>query len=276
VSVIIPVYNQAGYLRQAIDSVLAQTYTDFELIVVDDGSTDDTPAVIARFGGRIRAFRKPNGGFATALNLGIRSSRAAWVAWLSADDLWTPEKLARQMTAVRNSGPVGLVFTDFLKIGPDGSVLERVHAPDQLSTPRATFLHLLRGCYVNGSTVLIPRAVLEELGLFGERERLAADYDLFLRIAARHAILHVPEPLVLYRVHPGQGTVTKRELLERETNRIIARTLRATGGSLALIGLVLCLRDRILSLGWRSRRYGGPWYAAKFYLGDFLLALVRS
>src|SRR5712692_1331271 len=101
VSAIIPVYNQERYLREAIDSVLAQTYHDFELLVVDDGSTDATPETIASYGPGIRAFRKTNGGGASALNLGIRQARGGWIGWLSSDDIWEPSKLARQMAALR-------------------------------------------------------------------------------------------------------------------------------------------------------------------------------
>lgn len=93
VSVIIPVYNGAKYLMEAIDSVLSQTFTDFELLVVDDGSTDETWGLIQSYGSRVRGFRKLNGGVASALNLGIRESRGKWIAWLSHDDAFLPKKL---------------------------------------------------------------------------------------------------------------------------------------------------------------------------------------
>ena len=100
VSVIIPTYNRSLSVREAIESVLAQTYRDFELIVVDDGSADNTPSVLGSFGERIRGIRQANAGVSAARNAGIRAAKGEWVAFLDSDDLWVPQKLERQMAGV--------------------------------------------------------------------------------------------------------------------------------------------------------------------------------
>src|SRR5438094_950378 len=106
-------------MRPAADSskkILAQTYSDFETIVVDDGSTDDTPQILASYGPGIRAFRKPNGGGASAINLGIGRARGEWIAWLSADDLWEPTNLERKMATIEEDPFIGLLYSDFATI----------------------------------------------------------------------------------------------------------------------------------------------------------------
>ena len=119
VSVVIPTYNQARYLGDCIDSVLAQSYAAIEIVVVDDGSTDATPNVLAGYGDRINQIRQTNHGAASALNRGIRASRGAFVCWLSSDDAFTPDKIARQVTAFRDEPSLGLSFMGFDTVDAD-------------------------------------------------------------------------------------------------------------------------------------------------------------
>jgi glycosyltransferase involved in cell wall biosynthesis len=274
--VIIPVYNQdESYLREAIGSVLAQTYRSLELIVVDDGSTNGTPEVIASYGPRLRSIRKPNGGVASALNAGIREARGEWIAWLSSDDLWEPDKLARQLEALRGARSVGLVYSDSLVIDSLGNVLDRQSCPNP-STVRRRLVRLVRGCFINGCSTLVRRAVFDDVGPFDEGDRLTPDYDLWLRMVPHYDVLHVPEPLVRYRIHSGQ-TSARREEVERAGKRVASRALRRMGPALGGLGAVLRLKDEIASLPWRIRRTGGGCSLASRVkaVADSLRYLVR-
>lgn len=252
---VIPVYNQERYLGAAIDSVLAQSFRDFELIVVDDGSTDRTPDVMARFGPQIRPVHKPNGGNASALNAGIREAGGRWIGWLSSDDLWEPTKLERQLEALRVHPEAALAYTDVLVIDGEDHVLYRRSYPSP-QTARARLRLLLRTCYINGSTVLVRRDVLDRVGPFDERDRLASDHDMWLRIAERFDVLHVPEALVRYRVHGAQLS-KKGALMERGGKRAAMRSVRRVGAGLGLEVLLLRLWDELSSIPWMSRGSGG-------------------
>ncbi len=256
ISVIIPVYNQERYLGDAIDSVLAQTYTDYELIVVDDGSTDGTPEVIASYGLRVRGFRKPNGGGASALNLGISQAQGDWIAWLSSDDLWEPHKLALQVEAIGQSPTVGLVFSDDLRIDSHGRVIGESYAWCP-RTKLAQQVWLARKCFINGSTALIRHDVFDNVGLFDETERFAPDYDLWFRIVQRYDVLHIPEPLVRYRVHPGQ-TSTNVRAMRQAGKRVLIKGLRRMEATAALFGVAAYLMYQVMQLPWRVKNASDP------------------
>lgn len=206
VSIVIPVYNGANFLREAIESALAQTYPHVEVLVVNDGSTDGgaTAAIARSYGDRIRYVEKPNGGVASALNVGIREMRGEYFSWLSHDDLYRPEKIAAQV-AVALRYPQAVLYGDVENIGPDGRMLgwRRVAA-----LPPSMRLAIITGDPVHGLTVLIPRTCLARVGPFDERLRTIQDYDMWFRLAAHFPFIHVPGLLVQYRVHPSQGTQT--------------------------------------------------------------------
>ncbi len=252
VSVVIPVFNQERYLALAIDSVLAQTYRDLELIVVDDGSTDGTLEVIRGYGSRIRALRKPNGGNASALNLGIQEASGEWIAWLSSDDLWEPNKLNRQMEAAQALPSTEFVFTDDVIIDSEGMVLERRH----FSLPSSKTMRLLklaRGCFIDGSSVLIHRNVFRRVGLFDEGDRLTSDYDLWLRVVKDCDMIHIPEPLVRYRVHGAQAS-KNHEAMMRAWHGVLSRSLPEMGPVLGALAAALIVKDELMLMPWRIRK----------------------
>lgn len=255
VSVIIPVYNQERYLASAVESVLNQTFSDFELIVVDDGSTDRTPDVIASFVSRIRALRKPNGGGASALNLGIQEARGAWIAWLSSDDLWEPTKLERQIAEIRRQPTYAFSYTDAHIVDAEGLIVERQHLPNP-RTRRARMLLLVRRSFINGIGVLVRRDVFKDVGLFDEENRFTYDFDMWSRIAPRYDFLHVPEPLVRYRVHQGQAS-RNIAAMERSRKRVISRALRRYGRVYGTLGVVLRGVDAVLKVPWQLSPRGG-------------------
>uniref|UniRef100_A0A7C3ZB38 Glycosyltransferase family 2 protein n=1 Tax=Desulfobacca acetoxidans TaxID=60893 RepID=A0A7C3ZB38_9BACT len=197
VSVIIPTYNRAAWVVEAVTSVLAQTYQDFELVVVDDGSTDTTPAALARFDGRIKVLRRETRrGVSAARNLGAAAAAGEWLAFLDSDDLWLPEKLARQVEYLRHHPDLLICQTGetWIRNGV------RVNPP--LACRKAAgdlFLPSLRRCLVSPSAVMLTRRLFHDLGGFDETLPAAEDYDLWLRITWRHKVGLEPEPLVIKR-----------------------------------------------------------------------------
>jgi len=206
VSVVIPTYNRCQLVQLAIDSVLAQTYTDYELIVVDDGSTDGTgEALASRYGDRIRYVWQENQGESSARNRGISIARGKYIAFLDSDDLWCPEKLARQMALLERSPAVGLVFCQAQKIDEVGKRLPGPPIGADSSQLEPTFENLCLHNFVaaGGSTAVMRKAVLEEVGGFDETIHFAEDWDLWLRTVLVTDIAGIPEPLASVRLHRG-------------------------------------------------------------------------
>jgi hypothetical protein len=201
VSVVIPTYNAGSYLTEAIDSVLAQTYRHWELIVVDDGSTDDTPAVLARYAhdGRIRVLRQKNQGASVALNRGIAAARGDLVCWLSADDIFLPAKLAAQVAVFTGDPEVGLCCTGFELIDAVGRRLRSEPEPRWRHPDPLVSIYWTNP--INGSTVMMRRELFDELGPFDETLRADVDADMWFRVARHHAIRTVPGVMLRYRVH---------------------------------------------------------------------------
>lgn len=233
VSAIIPTFERAELLTGAIESVLAQRHVDVECVVVDDGSRDHTPAVIAAFGESIRSIRIPNGGPSRARNVGARLARGRWLAFLDSDDRWEPDKLSTQL---RHTRGVDLVYTDrrgFGDVVPGREMLSsilRMHEGD-------VFEPLLLGNFIPLSSVLMKRDVFLELGGFCEDLHGSEDWDLWLRYAARRPVAFVRAPLTQYRKHE-QG-------ISRDPLRMTGTHLRVIERALALPrGAALPARQR--------------------------------
>jgi glycosyltransferase involved in cell wall biosynthesis len=227
VSVVIPTYNAARFLVDAIDSVLAQTYQPLEVLVVDDGSTDDTARVLEPYGGRIRYIRQTNGGPAKARNRGIREAKGELIAFLDADDQWLPEKLSKQWACHRAHPDAALSHTDLYRVlQPAG---ERTYRHDGRERFAGNcYLEFFRNNGVTPSTVLLTRACLETVGLFDEKIRAASteDWELWIRIARRYPLAYLNEPLTLYRVHPTSGSQNLLRMVEN-TYYTLAKSLQA-------------------------------------------------
>jgi glycosyltransferase involved in cell wall biosynthesis len=199
VSVVIPNYNCGRFVADAIDSVLQQSYPHHEIIVVDDGSTDDSLAVVQQYGSRVRIVTQRNQGVSAARNAGIRESRGELVAFLDADDTWHPEKLARQVPLFANPA-VGLVYCGVEYVDEGMSPLGT-----NLTGRRGRVLReiaLLRGTVVlaGGSTAVVRRASFDKAGLFDRELSTAADWDMWRRIACYDEIDVAREPLMKYRL----------------------------------------------------------------------------
>lgn len=196
VSVIIPTYNRGWIIQEAIDSVLAQDFSDFELIVVDDGSTDNTLDIIRSYSEDIIFLRQHNKGVSAARNQGITSSAGRLIAFLDSDDLWLPEKLTIQV--------------DFLHSHPDAFICQseeiwirngvRVNPKKRHKKPSGMiFEPSLALCLVSPSAVMVKRSLFEEVGAFDECLPACEDYDLWLRVSCRYPIALIDTPLVIKR-----------------------------------------------------------------------------
>jgi glycosyltransferase involved in cell wall biosynthesis len=203
VSVVIPAYNAEKYLAETIRSVLDQTYNSYEVIVVDDGSSDGTLEVARSFEPRIKALAKSNGGPASARNLAIRNSRGAYIAFLDSDDLWTPDKLERQIALLENNPAVGLTYSEALMFTEDKG--ERKVGERIGFTLNPSFRSLLFGDYIPNSTVMIRRACVDKVGLLNESRELIGveDYEYWMRVAKHFKMVGIPRPLAHYRIREG-------------------------------------------------------------------------
>lgn len=206
VSVIIPTYNRRDYVQEAIDSVLAQTYTDYEVIVVDDGSTDHTGEVLqARYGEGIRYKWQKNQGESQARNEGLSLSQGEYVAFLDSDDLWLPHKLARQLSELTLHPDVDMVFSQAWMIDEQGCRVQNM-APLGSSLSPADYRYdalCVQNGIVGPSTVIIRRRLLDEVGGFNTAIRFGEDWDLWIRVAAASCIHFIPEVLACIRRHQG-------------------------------------------------------------------------
>ena len=203
-SVIIPSFNYAEYLPAAISSVLAQTDSDFELLIVDDGSTDGSLALArACFDPRVRVLVQPNRGLSAARNAGIRATRGRYIAFLDADDMWVREKLALQSELLDRVPAVGLVYTRFGIIDAGGCVQSQGRSFLGARPSGAILRHLLEGNVIGtASTICLRRDLVEDRKiLFDDIQTYAEDWHFYLRIAARTRIHYIPCTLAYHRQH---------------------------------------------------------------------------
>lgn len=210
VSVILPVYNGANYLRFAIESVLNQTLRDFELIVVDDGSTDSSPDIIRSYGTRLKYLRKENGGVATAFNAGIKASSGRHISWLSHDDVFMPAKLELQVSALSRQVAPAVCYTDIEFIDEEGVITEERKLPEYERR------EVMRNLLVSGPIVmasyslLYDRGCLDEIGMYDESQRNTQDADMLIKLARRFPLTRVPQSLMQVRRHSAQGSSNKQ------------------------------------------------------------------
>jgi len=206
VSVVMPAYNTERFIGEAIRSVVRQTYTDWELLVIDDGSTDDTPRVVAdMMESRIRYIHTENMGAGSARNLGIEKARGDFVAFLDSDDVWFPHKLAVQVDVLRRDPETGLTYSNLWyvnergkRIGMPRFALERL--PDGWCLDK---LLVRNGVIGGGSTVMVRRLLLHRVGPFDTSLLMGQDWDLWLRLATCSKFRYTPQALMAYRQRRG-------------------------------------------------------------------------
>jgi len=258
ISVVIPTYNSAHSLPDAIGSVRAQRWPNLEILVVDDGSTDRTDRVLADLAGPdMHVIRQQNHGPAAARNSGIAAASGEWIAFLDADDLWLPGKLERQFDAIRCTPHVGFCYSDSLVQTTDGRTEKT-----KCRRPReATFLELLWGNMMSTATVLVRRDCFQVVGHFDPELRTGEDWDMWLRLATCFETVWVREPLALIRKSlKPRDSVTKLSCDSLE--RCVLRVLRRLFSSAEV-------RQRHPEVAVRRRRTLAWHYSvlAKSYLG---------
>lgn len=235
VSTIIPTYNAEKWIRETVDSVLAQTYSPVEIIVVDDGSKDGTRAILSTYGDRIRVIENDiNQGVSISRNIAIDNSKGDYIALLDHDDLWHPQKLEKQMSLFNSNPRLGLVYCDayYEKGGQDRWRSFQINQPFR----GITFDKLLEHNFVLCLTAVIPRRVLMQVRWFHPDLNCGEDYDLFLRIAERFPIDFVDEPLATYRVH-AENYSHRIDIRYTEWIQILLshRARRGVYGSIAMV-----------------------------------------
>ncbi len=196
VSVIIPTYNRGWILKETIDSVLAQDFTDFELIVVDDGSTDNTQGILNSYKEDIVILRQENKGVSSARNKGIASASGQFIAFLDSDDLWLSQKLSTQVDFF-NANPDALICQTEEKWIRNGIRVNPKKRHKKLSGD--IFEHSLYLCLVSPSAVMIKRSLFEKTGMFDETLPACEDYDMWLRISCRYPVYLIDTPLIIKR-----------------------------------------------------------------------------
>jgi glycosyltransferase involved in cell wall biosynthesis len=207
VSIIIPVYNGANYMSQAIDSALAQTWPNTEVVVVNDGSTDDgaTARIAGGYGDRIRYIAKPNGGVASALNAGIEAMTGDIFCWLSHDDLHVATKAEEQVKAWLAIGREdAILYSDYTLINERGAKITDVSLDHAMLESKPLY-SVFRGC-IHGCSVFVPAHLFETSGLFDVGRPTTQDYDLWFRMLRHATFVHMPRLLVLSRWHAEQGS----------------------------------------------------------------------
>jgi glycosyltransferase involved in cell wall biosynthesis len=225
-------YNRAHFLPGALESVFAQTRPPVEVLVVDDGSTDDTPNVLAQYADRIRIVRQANGGRSAARNTAVREATGRFLSFLDSDDRWLPHKLERQVPVLESDDGVGLVHGHVDLIGPDDEPLPEETARHHEAFSAAhrepvTYAGYAFDCRCFSSAVTVRVDAVREVGLY-DPELLLDDYDLYLRLALSWRIVFLEGSAVaLYRHHPGQMTTYELTMGQIQTAEKHLRLLAA-------------------------------------------------
>lgn len=238
ISVVLPCYNGRRYLDEALQSVLAQTYRDFELLVVDDGSTDDSPEIAGRYAAadaRVRVIRGGRGGISAALNRGIAEARFPWIARMDGDDVALPTRFERQMAAAAADPGVVAWGTYARHFGPDGRVLGVSRTGPTTRDEFARLRAAGEDVYLIHPTTLLRRDVVLRVGGYDGTFDNCEDLELFDRMAEAGPMLAIPEPLLLYRVHPASVSMTRFFNMRRLAGFVQARQrARLAGQALTL------------------------------------------
>jgi len=219
VSVIIPTFNRRDYITIALDSVLAQTYKDYEIIIIDDGSSDDTREILKPYRDNLRYFYQENRGIAPSRNRGIEEARGDYIALLDSDDYWLPEKLEHQVNGFRENPQCGMIATRCSSIDPSG----RFRKHNRPGKSGWVLLDLFKANFIRTSSAMITRECLTTVGLFDESLTECEEYDLWLRIAKHYPISFINDPLTVYTDNPHGvstdslvGRLIRLKVLEKE------------------------------------------------------------
>lgn len=251
VSIILPAFNRERFLDEAIQSVFSQTYPHWELIVVDDGSTDSTAAIARRYAdenpGAVRLISKRNGGVVSARNAGIQASRGEFVAFIDSDDRWDSSKLALQVDSLSAYPPASFVYTGHHIVDSTGT-LQRTVLPDPRFQGHIEKLLWLEHNEILGPTMIVRRDALFSVGLFDERLRGAENLDLRIKLARRGPVHYVNAPLYFYRKH-DESLTAQVDLMVAQHWRMIQAHFAPGEPAAKIPGL----RRQVIARHWRQR-----------------------
>jgi glycosyltransferase involved in cell wall biosynthesis len=227
VSIVIPVFNGSDYLREAIESALAQTYRNIEIVVINDGSQDDgeTERIALSYGDSIQYFAQKNGGVGSALNVATEKMTGDYFSWLSHDDLYCPEKVEAQVRALAGMDRTrSILYGDYAIFFDNAADVRETHLP---TVPPDQFRYFITtNNILHGCTLLIPKAAFDECGGFNEALRTTQDYDLWFRMAKKFQFIHIPGVQVKARSHAEQGSVKMKDTALREINALLSGFVR--------------------------------------------------
>lgn len=241
ISVIIPTFNKAQFIEEAVESVLGQSYRNLEIIVVDDGSTDNTRDVLKKYQNNIAYVSQNNNGPSSARNYGIRTARADHIAFLDSDDVWFPEKLEAQMEVMSRNQTVGLVGCGAYTIDSEGRI-QKEYISEKYHTRQEVLRDLqTRKISFNPSIVLVKRACIDRVGGFKDGLHYGEDWDLWLRIAKHYEIEFIRKALVKVRKYGGHRPYQQVQIMRSNIRRVIS--------------------DNLNEEGWRTR---GPLYSVLY------------
>ncbi len=264
VSIVIAAYNMAKYLPLAIQSALDQIYDNVEVLIIDDGSADDTISVVQPFlvDPRVRYIYQQNAGQASAKNHGICKSRGEFIAFLDADDIWLPGKLEQQVPLFLKSPSIGVVYSRYIEIDAEGKELRLLGSTFYRGNVSG---HLLVFNFVGFSTSVVRRECFDQFGCFKEDLGMGIDYELWLRFSTQYEFDYVDRPLVFYRVWSGQmsknckqrylnGIKTMRKFLQ-EHSGLVSEDLRREAWAHTYSGFAQCLHSSELGMGLVLKYY---------------------
>ena len=227
VTIVIPIYNGSNYMKEAIDSALNQTYTNIEVLVINDGSNDSgkTDNIARSYGNKIKYYLKENGGASSALNLGIKNMSGDYFSWLSHDDVYDIKKIEKQINYLQEINDDSVIlYSDYEIIDLNSQTIGR-----QKIKPieeKRIIISLLKKRNIHGCTLLIPKKSFCDVGLFNEDLKTTSDYDMWFRlIQARYKFHYIPGYLVKSRQHNGQSSHTLKDIHFLEKNRLIIDTM---------------------------------------------------
>ena len=260
VDIIIPAYNAAKYLPAAIESVVAQTFEDWRILLIDDGSTDNTAEIVApyieRLGTKLKYIRQANGGVSAARNAALRNSSAEFLAMLDADDIWLPCRLDESIKCFEGRPQVGLSYGSVAFVDQTGVVLKTFDARQRHAEGNIAPYIYMRDVQLPSPTVTFRRSCVDEVGVFDESMRVTEDRDLWLRIALKFEVGFVPTVIAHYRTSPNSLTTDPDRML-RAQRKFIQKHYRALGcGFVARrIALGRIYRQRAEALATRRQRW---------------------
>ncbi len=265
VSVIIPAYNAGKYIAETMDSVLVQTYSDFEIIVVDDGSKDQTVSIVKQFKikypEKVKLIQKENGGPASARNAGIKVAVGEYIAFIDADDLWLPQKLEKQVRYFETQpSQVGIVYTDARSFDKDGIWINKYYPKFN----GKIYKELLNSMLPNLS-VMVRKECFQNVGYFEEALDIIEDHDMWLRISMKYEVLCLDEMLSLYRQH-SQGRSKEIEKTWSRSLRVMEKHLKMVAGNIELEKAVKnVFSERLYNFGHSYLREGHLLAARQMY-----------